>query len=61
MTTQQAFGLAGRRLRRDAGYSQEGFAAAVGVHRTYQGLIERGRVAATITTSSARRRHSGSR
>lgn len=29
-------------LRKQKGYSQEAFAARVGVHRTYMGLIERG-------------------
>ena len=33
-----------RRLRSDAGYSQEGFAAVAGVHRTYMGAVERGEV-----------------
>jgi len=31
-----------RRFRQDAGLSQEGFAAACGLHRTYMGAIERG-------------------
>src|SRR2546426_8186179 len=31
-----------RRLRRDAGYSQESFADKCGVHRTYMGSVERG-------------------
>lgn len=35
-------GRAIRRLRQDAGYSQESFADAVGLHRTYVGSIERG-------------------
>jgi transcriptional regulator with XRE-family HTH domain len=38
------FGKAVRRLRTDAGYSQESFADAVGVHRTYMGAVERGEV-----------------
>jgi transcriptional regulator with XRE-family HTH domain len=33
-----------RALRREAGYSQEGFADAVGMHRTYMGAVERGEV-----------------
>jgi transcriptional regulator with XRE-family HTH domain len=37
------FGKTVRKLREDAGYSQEGFADAIGVHRTYMGTIERGR------------------
>lgn len=39
---QTKLGRAIQRLRRDAGYSQEGFADAVGVHRTYMGAVERG-------------------
>jgi len=45
---QRRFGKAVRRLREQAEHSQESFAAAVGVHRTYMGLIERGRVAPTL-------------
>jgi transcriptional regulator with XRE-family HTH domain len=37
-----------RRLRSEADYSQESFAAAAGIHRTYMGQIERGKVAVTI-------------
>jgi transcriptional regulator with XRE-family HTH domain len=33
-----------RRLREAAGYSQEGFADHVGVHRTYMGSVERGEI-----------------
>lgn len=33
-----------RQLREAAGYSQEGFADEVGVHRTYMGAVERGEV-----------------
>lgn len=36
------FGKTVRKLRSDAGYSQESFADAIGVHRTYMGTIERG-------------------
>jgi transcriptional regulator with XRE-family HTH domain len=43
LTLQVALGNAIRRLRTDAGYSQEGFAAACGVHRTYMTSVERGR------------------
>jgi len=45
---QRRFGRAVRRLREQAEHSQESFAAAAGVHRTYMGLVERGRVAPTI-------------
>jgi DNA-binding XRE family transcriptional regulator len=37
------FGRAVRRLRGEADYSQESFADAIGVHRTYMGTLERGR------------------
>lgn len=47
---QTKLGRAVRRLRSRAEYSQESFAAAAGIHRTYMGLVERGRVAATIVT-----------
>jgi len=39
---QARFGRAVRRLRQQAGYSQESFADAVKVHRTYMGSVERG-------------------
>ena len=37
------FGRAVRKLRDEAGYSQESFADAIGVHRTYMGTLERGK------------------
>ncbi|MGH9895291.1 MAG: helix-turn-helix domain-containing protein [bacterium] len=37
------FGRTVRRLRDSADYSQEGFADAIGVHRTYMSTLERGR------------------
>ena len=38
----ERFGLRVRELRKDLGYSQESFAAACGLDRTYIGGIERG-------------------
>lgn len=38
----QKLGRTVRRLRADAGYSQESFADACKVHRTYMGSVERG-------------------
>lgn len=38
----KAFGMRIRYLRTRRGYSQETFANAVGLHRTYIGAIERG-------------------
>ena len=38
----QKFGRAVRRLRVDAGFSQESFADEIGVHRTFMGSVERG-------------------
>jgi transcriptional regulator with XRE-family HTH domain len=40
----QQLGTAIRRLRTAANYSQEGFADACGLHRTYMGAVERGEV-----------------
>lgn len=45
------FGLRVRQLREEQGYSQEGFAAEVGIHRTFIGGIERGERNPTITTA----------
>jgi transcriptional regulator with XRE-family HTH domain len=39
-----------RALRSAAGYSQEGFADAIGVHRTYMGTLERGDGNPTLET-----------
>ena len=47
---EKRLGRAVRRLRTRADFSQESFAAAAGLHRTYMGLIERGQVAVTIVT-----------
>jgi transcriptional regulator with XRE-family HTH domain len=48
-TIRQRLGRTVRRLRARADYSQESFAAAAGIHRTYMGKIENGRVAVTVT------------
>jgi transcriptional regulator with XRE-family HTH domain len=37
-----------RRLRKQAGYSQDRFGAAVGIHRTYAGLLEQGKTNPTV-------------
>jgi transcriptional regulator with XRE-family HTH domain len=42
LTLRTKLGRAVRRLRTDAGFSQESFAHACHVHRTYIGSIERG-------------------
>jgi transcriptional regulator with XRE-family HTH domain len=44
----KALGQAIRELRKEAGFSQEGFADEVGLHRTYMGSIERGKQNLTI-------------
>ena len=41
-TLRQKLGKVVRNLRSDAGYSQESFADACGMHRTYMGSVERG-------------------
>jgi transcriptional regulator with XRE-family HTH domain len=41
-TLRVRLGRAVRRLRKDAGYSQESFADECGLHRTYMGAVERG-------------------
>ncbi len=46
------FGRLVRRLRNEAGWSQEEFAFRVGVHRTYVGAIERGEKTVTIETAA---------
>jgi transcriptional regulator with XRE-family HTH domain len=45
------FGLRVRSLREAQGYSQESFADACELHRTYIGAIERGEKAVTIVTA----------
>ena len=47
---QVRLGRALRRLRAAAGYPQEAFAAAAGVHRTSMGKIERGAFNVTLET-----------
>ena len=42
------FGRAVRSLRTEAGYSQEAFADAIKVHRTYMGTLERGKANPTL-------------
>lgn len=44
------FGRLVSRLRAAKGFSQEGFAAVAGLHRTYMGGIERGERNPTLTT-----------
>jgi transcriptional regulator with XRE-family HTH domain len=41
-TLREKLGRAVRRLRKEAGFSQESFADACHVHRTYIGSVERG-------------------
>lgn len=43
------FGMRVRELRKKRGYSQEEFAAHVGMHRTYLGGLERGERNPTLT------------
>ena len=48
MTLKARFGMAVRRLREEAGYSQEAFADRAKVHRTYMGTVERGETNLTL-------------
>jgi transcriptional regulator with XRE-family HTH domain len=43
-TLREKLGRAVRRLRTDAGFSQESFADACELHRTYIGSVERGEI-----------------
>ncbi len=46
----QALGQAIHEVRRERGFSQEGFAAHAGVDRSYYGAIERGEFNITLST-----------
>jgi transcriptional regulator with XRE-family HTH domain len=48
MTLPERFGRTVRRLREEAGYSQEAFADRAKVHRTYMGTVERGETNLTL-------------
>lgn len=48
MNLKARFGKTVRRLREQAGYSQEGFADRAKVHRTYMGTVERGETNLTL-------------
>ena len=50
-TLAERFGALVRRLREEKGFSQEGFALRVGLHRTYMGDIERGEKNVTLVTA----------
>jgi transcriptional regulator with XRE-family HTH domain len=46
----QALGEAIRSARREQGHTQEGFAARVGLDRSYYGAVERGEFNVTLAT-----------
>jgi transcriptional regulator with XRE-family HTH domain len=48
-TTNQAFGIVLREMRKQAGFTQEGLAFEAGIERNYVSLIELGRNQPTIT------------
>ena len=48
MDLRKRFGRTVRRLREEAGYSQEAFADKAKVHRTYMGTVERGETNLTL-------------
>jgi transcriptional regulator with XRE-family HTH domain len=47
---QQRLGDRVRALRKEKGFSQEGFADACGLHRTYMGSVERGETNPTLAS-----------
>lgn len=47
---QRRLGKTVRRLRAEAGFSQEDFARVIGIHRTTMGRIERGDFNVTLAT-----------
>ncbi len=47
---QQKLGDRVRALRKEKGFSQEGFADACGLHRTYMGSVERGETNPTLAS-----------
>jgi transcriptional regulator with XRE-family HTH domain len=50
VTPEQAFGLALRDLRKEKRHSQHSLSEACGLHRTYVGLLERGRYSPSLAT-----------
>jgi transcriptional regulator with XRE-family HTH domain len=48
MDLRKRFGRTIRRLREEAGFSQEAFADKAKVHRTYMGTVERGETNLTL-------------
>jgi transcriptional regulator with XRE-family HTH domain len=52
LALQVALGERIRELRKKSGYSQEGFADAAGVHRTYMGTLERGEANVSLSNIS---------
>ena len=47
---QRKLGERVRALRKEKGFSQEGFADACGLHRTYMGSVERGETNPTLSS-----------
>jgi transcriptional regulator with XRE-family HTH domain len=50
ITTSEALGHTIRAARKERGYTQESFALAAGLDRSYMGAIERGEVNLTVET-----------